>query len=301
MRLAITGSTGHVGYFLARALCEAHDLDCWTRPGPDRRWRRLARLMHPRVTYRDVDLSCGEAVSEALRGVDGIVHLAYSHVPGRYRDGHGHDLAGWLRANLDMHLHLLLGAQARGVRHFVLLSSRAVYGAGDGPFHENDLPRPDSHYGSLKAASELLMSAFDGMRHCALRSTGVYGCVEPVESSKWFGLVRSLSAGVLPEDRIGTEVHGRDLARVVALLLDRAGAWPQRVNVSDLAISHSMIADVFNRRAGRAIDPRPRLGQARGVMACDWLASVGFVFGGVPLFEETVGWLMDACEEDASR
>jgi len=292
---------GHVGYFLVRALCETHDLDCWTRPGQERQCMRLTRVKHPRVRYRKVDLSSGAAVSNALCGVDGIIHLAYSHVPGKYREGHGQDLGGWLSTNLNMHLNLLLAAQARGVGHFLFLSSRAVYGGGDGPFRESDPPRPDSHYGALKAASELLMSTFDGMRSCAVRSTGVYGCVEPIESSKWFGLVRSLAAGLLPEDRIGTEVHGSDLARVVAFLLDYTERWPGVVNVSDMAISYSMVADVFSRHTGRAVEIRQRLGPGKGVMACDWLESAGFTFGGRPLFEETVGRLIDACDQGGTK
>ncbi len=262
---------------------------------------RLTRFNHQRVRYRKVDLSIGTAVSNALCGVDGVIHLAYSHVAGRYREGHGHDLGGWLRTNLDMHLNLLLAAQARGVGHFLFLSSRAVYGGGDGPFRESDPPQPDSHYGALKAASELLMSTFDGMRSCAVRSTGVYGCVEPIESSKWFGLVRSLAAGLLPEDRIGTEVHGSDLARVVAFMLDYTERWPGVVNVSDMAISYSMVADVFSRHTGRAVEIRQRLGPGKGVMACDWLESAGFTFGGRPLFEETVGRLIDACDQGGTK
>jgi hypothetical protein len=68
-----------------------------------------------------------------------------------------------------------------------------------------------------------------------------------------------------------------------------------------MAISHSMVADVFSRHTGRAVEIRQRLGPGKGVMACDWLESAGFTFGGWPLFEETVGRLIDACDQGGTK
>jgi UDP-glucose 4-epimerase len=294
MRLVITGSTGYLAWFIVRALCERHELDCWVRPGPEDSDGRLTRLQHPHVRYRSVNMRDAFAVQEALVGVVGIVHLAYAHVPGKYRDGHGDDLGGWMRANLDMQWNLLLGAHAQGVRDFVLMSSRAVYGDGPGPFGEGDTPRPDTHYGGLKLACEALGAGFNTMRFCAIRCTGVYGCVEPLSASKWFDLLRAIHlSGRLQGDRIGTEVHGTDVARIIALLIERPGPWPAIVNASDLAVSHSMIADAYSKRTGRRIQMGERAREVRGPMTCAWIARQGLALGGSALLARTLDRLID--------
>jgi len=299
VRVVITGGSGYLAYFVVRELFEAHALECWIRPGEITQPHRFVRLDKPGVTYRQVDLSDPAAVAQNLAGVDAIVHLAYAHEPGRYREGHGNDLSAWYRRNVEMHLNLVLAAHAQRVRRFIFLSSRAAYGSSASCLSERSALWPDSHYGALKAACEMLLAAFDDMRHCAIRSTGVYGCVQPIESSKWFGLLRMLrSSGVLASDRVGTEVHGQDLARVVARVLGTESPWPPAVNVSDLVVSHAMIADVFARQTGRAVDILQRLDQFSGVMTCDWLAATGFSFGGQPLFEETLKRLVAACGQD---
>lgn len=299
MRVVITGASGYLAYFVIRELYKEHALECWIRSGETTQRHRFLPLDKPGVRYLKVDLADPAAVSQSLIGVDAIVHLAYAHQPGRYREGHGNDLAGWYRSNVQMHLNLVLGAQAQRVGRFIFLSSRAAYGSSTSSLSERAALWPDSHYGALKAASEMLLAAFNGMHHCAIRSTGVYGFAEPLESSKWFDLLRALhSSRVLARDQVGTEVHGQDLARVVARVLTTEATWPPVVNVSDLIVSHSMIADIFARHTGFAVDVRQRLRQRSGVMACDWLAEAGFNFGGLPLFEETLVSMIDAYRRD---
>lgn len=295
MRVVVTGADGHLAYFVARELSKEHALECWIRPGEITHRNRFARLDKPGVIYRKVDLADPDAVSRSLVGVDAIVHLAYAHEPGRYREGHGNDLAGWYRSNFAMQLNLVLAAHKQRVQRFILMSSRAAYGSAASCLSERSAIWPDSHYGALKAASEMLLAAFNDIRHCAIRSTGVYGCVEPLASSKWFDLLLTLKRSrVLARDRVGTEVHGQDLARVVARVLMSEATWPPVVNVSDLIVSHSMIADVFSHQTGCDVDIRQRLRQTSGVMTCDWLAATGFKFGGRHLFEETLERLVDA-------
>lgn len=295
MRVVITGSTGYLGYFIVRSLFCDHVLDCWMRPEHHPGAEALLRVDHPNVRFRVVDLADVNRVREGLEGVDAIIHLAYAHVPGRYREGHGDDLEGWYRRNIDMHLNLVLGASSQGVGRFIFMSSRAVYGDSNAWCSEDDRLSPDSHYGALKAASELLIGPFDGMLHCAVRCTGVYGCVEPVEASKWFSLLQELQATrVLVHDRVGTEVHGVDLARVVSQLLATPAPWPPAVNVCDLAVSHAQIADALARRAGFPIRVLERLEPPGRFMACEWLDGSGFHFGGRRLLEETLGSLIDA-------
>jgi UDP-glucose 4-epimerase len=301
MRVVITGATGYVAYFMVRGLCEIYAVDAWIRPGHRPEDDRYARCIHPQVTYREVDLENPGGVRDALEGAQAVIHLAYAHVPGRYREGHGDDLEGWFRRNLAMHLNLVLGAATVGVRDFLYLSSRAVYGSDRAQPSECDPPRPDSHYGALKAASEAVLAGFSEMRHCAVRSTGVYGCVEPLRASKWFGLLEAWASGeTLGFDRVGTEVHGQDLARVARLLLAKSGRWPPAVNVSDTVVSQAGIAGLLQRRLGIQVCRPVPSAVPHGVMACDWLQSHGFRFGGEPLLNQTLHRLIDGLPAGAT-
>lgn len=302
MHIAITGAGGHLAYFLVRYLAEMHTIDAWVRPGASQSPARFMRSTHPQVVYREVDLADPSEVRSALEGVDAVVHLAYAHIPGRYRSGHGDDLDGWFRRNLAAHLNLVLGANAQGVQNFIYLSSRAVYSGGGLFLAERDTLQPDSHYGALKAACEMLLAGFEGMRHTAIRCTGVYGCVEPIQASKWFDLLCQMrTTGVLTNDQIGTEVHGDDLARVVGLLLEVTGPWPASLNVSDRPFSHAMLADALSYRTGLAIRMPERHTSPRGLMTCEWLAQQRFVFSGVKRWMQTVNRLIDASVRKTSR
>ena len=74
-----------------------------------------------------------------------------------------------------------------------------------------------SHYGAHKAAIEKFVHSYGlGMGYpiCALRPTGVYGVMRPVEQSKWFDLVRAIVRGDDVDcQRGGKEVHAADVAR----------------------------------------------------------------------------------------
>jgi nucleoside-diphosphate-sugar epimerase len=84
---------------------------------------------------------------------------------------------------------------------------------------------PDTHYGAYKVAVEAFLKSFaqvSGMKTVLVRATGVYGLTYPLERSKWWNLIQS----VLHDEPItssggGTEVHGADVARVIAALLER--------------------------------------------------------------------------------
>src|SRR5215813_8090301 len=73
------------------------------------------------------DLHSAEAINQLVQGTEAVVHLAYEHVPGQYRNGEGDDLPTWLESNLNGSLRLLQAAQQANVQRFIFLSSRAVF------------------------------------------------------------------------------------------------------------------------------------------------------------------------------
>ena len=183
MKVAVTGGTGYVGGFIVdRLLACGHEVRLMLRNGGKPGWdvdsHRLE--LDPEADYRDL-----------LRGADALVHAAFDHLPGRFRRGEGDDLHGFLRKNVAGSLELLAQARQSGVGRAVVLSSRAVYGRQPPgtALTENMAVRPDTHYGAAKAALEAFVSSLagqDGWPACALRLTGVYGLVVPVDDQQSF-------------------------------------------------------------------------------------------------------------------
>ena len=251
MKVALTGASGLVGRFLARGLAAAgHKVD--PLPG----WR----LGDP----------------APLAGTDALVHAAFSHVPGRYRGGEGDDPDRFVRLNRDGSLRLLDDARRAGVGRMIFLSSRAVHDAlPDGtPLPDGTAAAPASLYGRVKAEVEAALDA-SGLSTASIRATGVYG---PGEGHKWTGLFADYGAGRPIAPRVGTELHGDDLAAAVLLLLDR----PERgaFNASDLLLDrHDLLAEV-QRLTGCPHPPPPRATTPVSVMSCERLSALGWRPGG---------------------
>ena len=262
MRVAITGASGLVGRFLTRALAAAgHQVE--TLPG----WR----LGQP----------------APLDGCEALVHAAFAHVPGRYRGGEGDDPAGFTALNRDASLHLFEQARAAGVAQVVFLSSRAVYDAlpAGTPLPDGTRPAPHSLYGRVKAETEAGLAALarPGFATASIRATGIYG---PGQTHKWTGLFADYLAGHPVAPRIGTELHGDDLAAAARLILDQraTGAF----NASDLLLDrHDLLAEV--RRLTGCPHPLPdRATTPVSAMSCERLAALSWSPGGWPLLRQSL-------------
>jgi nucleoside-diphosphate-sugar epimerase len=229
------------------------------------------------------------------------------HLKGRYRGGEGEDAAGFIETNVAGSLALMAAARAAGVGRCVVLSSRAVFGAPHvaAPIADEEPPRPDTHYGAAKAALEAFVRSWgraDGWTVSALRPTGVYGVVSPVERSKWFDIVTRVLNGEAVAARAGSEVHARDVAEAVwALLCADANAIAGRAfNCSDIVVSTRDVVGLVQRIAnvsGPLPDAAPL---PTNVMRCDGLAALGVRFGGIPLFRDTIAELVDAAQAPPS-
>ena len=297
MIAAVTGATGYAGQFIVRRLLdEGERVRAWCRPGP------AGASPDARVEWIAGSLDSPESVAPLVDGADMLVHAALDHVPGRYRGGEGADLAGFLRTNVGGTLQLLEAARRAGVSRAVVLSSRAVFGdlPGRGVVADDDRLAPDTHYGAAKGAIEAFVRSWgaEGWAIAALRPTGIYGIVEPLERTKWHGLVAAALRGQPPAPgRTGTEVHGRDVAAAVWLLLthDAAAIAGRAFNCSDMVVSTRDVIRAAHRAAkmsGPLPDESPAPG---GIMACAGLQALGMQFGGPDLFAATVADLVDRC------
>jgi nucleoside-diphosphate-sugar epimerase len=294
--VAVTGATGYVGRFVVDALAaRGHHVRALSRPASDR-----SGFAHE-VDWLTGCLTEPESLGRLCAGADALVHAALDHLPDQYRGGEGDDPLGYLETNLMGSLRLLEAARAAGVERCVVLSSRAVY-ARRSPgvaLDEAHPVWPDTLYGASKAALEAFVSAFGlggGWQVCALRPTAVYGRSYPLSRTKWHDLIRSTLRGeAWPLRRSGGQVHGEDVARAVALLLEAPDVAGRTFNCGDLYLTDRDVAAEVQRITGLSGPlPEPPPAPPHNLMVCRGLADLGFRFGGRPLFERTIHELVEA-------
>ena len=299
MKVAVTGATGVVGRFVvARLQAEGVAIRALVR-------RTSNRGGLPADIETIVgDMTDEKALASLVEGVDAVVHCAYAHAPGRYRGGEADDVVGFWQSNLLPGLALMECARRARVERLVVMSSRAVFGRQTPALHwlDDDMrPVPDTHYGALKLALEAHAGAFaatDGVCYASLRPTGVYGVTVPVARSKWFDLAHAVRHGEpLPAARLATEVHGRDVAAAVWLLLTAPAAHVagRAFNCSDLVVdTRDVMAQLVGRMGTSAELPSAAANTISHGMRSPALDRLGWRPGGKRLLKETVDELASA-------
>ncbi len=154
MKVLLTGASGHVGQAILGGLADAYE------------WR-LLDLEHPGSDAPGEvfvgDITDEELVSEAVEGVDAVIHLA----------GDPRPEAGWesvLENNIHGTYTVFRAAAEAGVERIAFASSNHAVGAfetedrtpelysssDDFRLDGSELPRPGNLYGVSKAAGEIL-------------------------------------------------------------------------------------------------------------------------------------------------
>jgi UDP-glucose 4-epimerase len=145
VRILVTGSSGHLGEALVRALGDEHDvigLDVLESPFTG-------------VVGSVADRAC---VRRCVAGVDAVVHCATLHKP---HIG-SHDRTQFVDTNVIGTLHLLEAAVAANVGRFVFTSTTSAFGRALAPAEgeqaawitEDTTPVPRNIYGVTKTAAE---------------------------------------------------------------------------------------------------------------------------------------------------
>jgi nucleoside-diphosphate-sugar epimerase len=299
--IALTGATGYIGRFVVAELArQGMNIRALSRPESDR-----GGFASP-VEWVDGNLRSDSALSALVNGANAVVHLAYEHVPGRYRGGEGDDLAGWLDANVNGSLRLLTTARDAGVKKFIFLSSRAVFSRTESgrDLDETHPISPNTHYGAYKAAVEAFLRSFasvEGMQTCSIRATGVYGLTFPPERSKWWTLIRAvLNNEPIPSSGGGTEVYGGDVADVIAALLNQPVMTVDTIHLSDLYVTHREVVRLARTISGIPGDLPPEPAKApENQMTSRNLSTLGITLGGQSRLEATISELIQAARESA--
>lgn len=172
MHLLITGGAGFIGSNLARvALAAGHSVRVIDNLSTGRR----ENLDGLDIDFIEASILDMEAVSQAMEGVDSVVHLAaIPSVPRSVANPRASH-----EANTTGTLNVLEGARAANVKHLSCASSSSVYGANPKlPKSEFDYTRPMSPYAVSKQATEGYTLAYQfsyGLPTMAFRFFNVYG------------------------------------------------------------------------------------------------------------------------------
>jgi nucleoside-diphosphate-sugar epimerase len=170
-RILVTGAGGFVG----AVLCEVLTQSGYAVRAAVRRPGSTPNCVAERIVTGD--LAEDVRWSEALNGVDSVIHLAArAHVLGGAPESS--DL--YMRTNALGTLNLARQAAAAGIRRFVFLSSVKVNGEAtiERPFSPADQPRPADAYGESKWEGEkfaLAIGEQSGMEVAIVRSPLMYG------------------------------------------------------------------------------------------------------------------------------
>ncbi len=221
MKILVTGGCGFIGANLLPMLLERGHRVCVLD--------NLSVGSAETLDGLNVELQVGDvrdpqAVADAVRGVDGVVHLA----------AHTNVIASQREPFLDFEinargtLNLLLACRDQGVARFVFASSNAPVGETTPPIDEGKPPHPLSPYGASKLAGEGYCSAFYGsygLGTVVLRFANVYGPRSSHKTSVVAEFIRQLQANqplVIYGDGQQTRdfIYVADLCQAINLALE---------------------------------------------------------------------------------
>src|ERR1022692_2032965 len=238
--ILVTGGTGFIGsHLVERLVAQGRALRCLVR--------RSTTNLPAAIELAHGDLESGAGLTEALRGVDTVIHLAgitKARTAADYHRGNALATATLLRA----------ACRLGNVGRLVHVSSLAAAGpsTADRPLTEADEPRPVSHYGRSKLAAE------EAVRHSPLRDRTVI-----VRPPVVYG----------PRDR---DVYQpiRTVARGWMAQIGTAQRRFSHIYVGDLVDGLIAAADHTNATAGAAVwvlggGGWPPLGERRAILSRD--------------------------------
>jgi nucleoside-diphosphate-sugar epimerase len=297
MKIALTGATGFIGRYIAADLVDhGHRLRCWYRPASDRGgFERIEQA----IDWVEGDLGRAESYADLVAGCHAVVHAALHHPGGGFRGGEG-DLIDFVEKNVVGTIRLVEAARRARAARFVFISTCAVHEKilDDRPLDETHPLWPTSHYGAHKAAIEKFVHSYglgQGYPICALRPTGVYGVARPVQQSRWFDLISAVVRGEEVACRGGgKEVHAKDVAQAVRILLAADGIAGEAYSCYDRYVSQYEVAAIAKRLSASASKIAGQAASPKNQIVTKKLRALGLQFGGQALLEQTIAALVEA-------
>jgi UDP-glucose 4-epimerase len=241
MKFLITGGAGSVGQALTLSLLEkGHSVRVL-----DKRADQLQSLEHKNLELMKGEIEDPSAVNGAVKGMDVIVHLAWS-----FSD----DPMELLTSDLKGHVLLLDAAAAEKISHFFYTSTAVVYGkpikspiTEEDPCLVEDARKP--FYGIAKLTAEKLLLAYFGTKGLPVtifRFWWSYG--EEIGGRHLRDLIKLAQAGeplMVPDGAGGSFLHLNDLTNALWLALQKPKTFGEIFNLSTLFLSWEEVARII--------------------------------------------------------
>ena len=221
MRILVTGADGILGRAIREGLASGNTLYLWGRG--------------------EVDVCDLQRIEAAAKGIefDAVIHAAAMTAVDRCETEY--DLA--MATNRDGTRNVAALAEERGATLVYLSTDYVFDGTKEGPYLEDDPPRPINAYGRTKLAGE--EAARSTARKClVVRTSGVFG-----EGGRNFvdTIAGMLQRGESPEvvtDQRGSPTYARDLARGIERLLRRGATGIVHVTNSGSTTWHGLAVEI---------------------------------------------------------
>jgi UDP-glucose 4-epimerase len=219
MKILITGGLGRVGSMVSARLQTSHEVVILDAAEPGS--RELGEASYFRGSVSDA-----EAVTQAMHGVDAVVHLAalFKYFPERHRD--------FVEVNYRGTFNVLEAAVKCGVGKVILASSICAYGfifwarkqiPEYFPIDEEHPTHPNDLYGLTKLQGEQLCRAYAeryGLQAVALRLATVWFPADLDHTRRYFEWLKNPELAI---NHIWNYVDARDVAQAVDLALAYEG------------------------------------------------------------------------------
>ncbi len=248
MLIALTGASGFIGSYTAKALHRAgHSVRALLRPTSRR------DHIEPFVQeWRIGDASDPQTIAGLVAGVDAVIHNS----------------ADWgalqqsplvnFEKNVLGSLRLLEAARQSGAGQFLFVSSVGAYHEilQDRPLDENHPTWPNSIYGAYKAAIEPHLKAYHftyGMNTSSWRPAAVYGAHPDPKRSLWYDLIDTARRGGTIDTPAGGKItHVQDVADALTLAIEDESVSGQFYNLVDCYMYWQVTAEVAKKISGAA-------------------------------------------------
>jgi nucleoside-diphosphate-sugar epimerase len=229
MLVALTGASGFIGSYTAKALHQA-----------GHRVRALVRSTSRRdhiepyvAEFHTGEFDDPKLVGRFVEGADAVIHNALHWSTAKESDDDNFE------KNVTGSLRLLEAARLAGGKQFLFVSSCAVHHEilPGGRIDENHPTWPNSVYGACKAAVEPLLKAYHftyGMNTSAWRPAAVYGVDPNLERSQWHDLIKAAkNDDTISTDKGGKITHVQDVADALTLAIGDEQVSGQFYNIID--------------------------------------------------------------------
>jgi nucleoside-diphosphate-sugar epimerase len=229
MLVALTGASGFIGSYTARALRAAgHTVRALVRPTS-----RRDHIENVVAEWREGDAADPQAAAGLVAGVDAVIHNAADW------DALERSPVTHFERNVLASLRLLEATRQAGAGQFIFVSSVATYHEilPERALDENHPTWPSSLYGAYKASIEPFLKAYHhtyGLNTSAWRPAAVYGVDPNLKESQWYDLIDRARRGDTIETPAGGKITPvQDVADALTLAVGDAEVAGQFYNLVD--------------------------------------------------------------------